>query len=1201
MLSIRLLSIGVEDYYLALAAEDYYIGGGEPPGVWVGRGAQMLALSGTVQPEHFRSLFRGFDPHTGLPLVQNAGAPRRQAGWDTTYSAPKTVSVLWSQAPPELRQRIERIQQRAVAATMEFADNSFGCSRTGAGGAETVPAHLVAAMFEHGTSRAGDPQLHTHCIVLNVGVSDDGTTRTILSRPFYQNKMLLGALYRAHLAHHLQAELGLATERHGNLFELAGVPNELARKHSKRRAEVLRRLAEKGFSGGRAAAIATLETRRRKKDVLPRSQLFPAWRKVNEEHGFTERSVQELLGQVTPRPETAVQETVRQAVRNLTKQKTHFGATDLLTETLCEAARLGLSPATIPEAVQAHIQESPDCLPIPTVDGTVRYTTTAIVNEEEHLLVTLSKMSQRAGLTVPKKAIDKLLAERPTIRTDQAVAVRHLTQGKGAVRVVRGLAGTGKTFMLKTCLQAWQRQGYRVIGAAPTGKAAQVLSQETGIDANTITMRLGDYTLPLSAHLKHHAEQLGWAAKRELLRAAGQWTTRPGKKKRRKKNKAKAFPFKQPQPVPIDSKTILVVDEAGMVNTRHMRMLLDLVEKGGGTLVLIGDPAQLAPVEGGAPFRSLSERVGFAELTEITRQEETWAQEAVQLFARGEPGKALAMYVKKNLVRVRQSKDEALQQLALDWTAVGLTTPERAAVIVATNEDSETANQLCQAHRIKVGCLDASQHIEIFDEDKERKTSYTNRVHVGDRVIFTRNSKKYGVQNGSLGTVVAINQLRGSIAVELDSATTVIVPVKAFPHIRLGYAMTAYKAQGATFKECFVMLGGASQDLPTSYVEASRSKLTTRFYAETSVLNEYLEEVEDSPLAAQMKRRPDLFLASDLFAHHKVIEQDRQRLIQRLLSDWQVVVERDPQNTAIITETEDEARQINEHCHALLRAGIQLPDLSKDVSTTQAASIAQPVAGGTEIQPKEEQVQPTPAPTQAVKPAPTVAPIRVRPVFEEEQQPQSQASQADTVSQQTVSPEQPLYLRWGDVIYGVGDRIRFNKDSYFLSIREGDIGILQKVNPDQLSITVMLHYGVSVTVPLHLYQDISQGWALSQSQASGLKLKNALVLQEHPQKQATTPSDFFAWHTPSPGFQLPPVTSQSTTSSGTISTLPQSNNWQAAQTDYYTQFLFSAGQYAYTQKIEEANRLAFQQAQAAQAQAQEQVVTQRYRIAQSWY
>jgi len=891
MLSIKLITAGAEDYYLNLAADDYYLSGGEPPGCWVGGACDSFRLSGTAVPEEFRRIFRGYHPTTNQPLVQNAGKSTRQAGWDLTFSAPKSVSVIWSQAPPAMRQRIREIHHEALQATIAFAELAFGRSRVGqAGSGGLVSAKLIAAVF--------DPALHSHALLMNVGVDAEGKTRSIVSRPIFRNKMLLGAMYRANLAHLLEQDFGFRAERKGNVFEVRGVPKAVTEAHSTRRKEVLAQLNKTGRSGGKAAAIAALETRRAKEKVPPRSELFERWQEQNESLGFTTESLMDLVHVESRDSAKLIPHVLRIATEILTKNKPHFTAHDFLREALYVAPVFGVLPDDLVPAVEKYLEDEKSIVPIPTLSGEVRYTTVSILEAEQAMLQTLEALRERKGRQVTGAVLEKVFRKSPTLAADQRAAAKHLTQAESAVRIVRGLAGTGKTSMLKACCQIWNTAKFDVIGAAPTGAAAQVLEDETGIPSDTIHMTLGDFDTKFGFKVKHHVKQFVRAARRR-----------------------KTYRLTNPKPVKITPKTILVVDEASMVNTRHFRMLMDLVKKGGGTIVFVGDPAQLPAVKGSSPFHSISNRTGFAELTEIKRQEESWARTASHFLANKQAGRALAMYAERSLVRVRDNPFAALDQLVLDWTEYGLTTPHRAAILTLTNDLAHEANERCQKKRLEIGCLNHTISATITDQHNEI-TTYTSKVHPGDRVLFTNTTRKHGVFNGNLGTVVAFGRFKRSIIVDLDNGTRVNVPLN-FKHIRLGYAMTTHKAQGSTFDEVFVLLGGRTQNLPISYVQGTRSRLSTRFYAEKAVLDEYLEDVEDSPLAAQMEREVDLSLASDLFVAPTDSDRDRAALIEKLLSHWKKNAAANLRGTAIITNSDDEAKRINGRCHDILYAMAQ--------------------------------------------------------------------------------------------------------------------------------------------------------------------------------------------------------------------------------------------------------------------------------------
>ena len=284
----------LENYFMRLAQEQYYASALEEPGRWYGEGAAQLGLRGTVAREHFHNLLAGLSPDGRRPLVQNAGKPDRQAGWDMTFSAHKRMSVVWGTGPEFVRPALEESHRFAVEAALAQAEAEAGITRRGKGGKIKERAALTFALFQHGSSRANDPQLHTHAVLLNVGLRRDGTAGALQSRDFFRLKMKLGALYQKELAAQLQSRLGLKMEPAKIGYRIAGVPPELCKAFSKRRQSIEKSLQARGEHGAVAAKEAALRTRQRKTSI-PRAELFAAWQKEAAAHGWTQADTLNLI------------------------------------------------------------------------------------------------------------------------------------------------------------------------------------------------------------------------------------------------------------------------------------------------------------------------------------------------------------------------------------------------------------------------------------------------------------------------------------------------------------------------------------------------------------------------------------------------------------------------------------------------------------------------------------------------------------------------------------------------------------------------------------------------------------------------------------------------------------------------------------------------------------------------------------------
>ena len=382
MLSMSGMSGGQGGYYTSLAsADDYYTEGGEPPGLWRGKGAEEMGLIGKVDTEAFHHLFEGFTADGAEKLVQSAGRDNHRPGWDLTFSAPKSVSTLWSQADEATRRDIQQAHKEAVTAALDYLEKEAGVTRRGKGGEHEEKAKLLIAMFEHGTSRAQDPQLHTHALVLNLGLREDGTCGTLESKHLYQHKMTAGALYRAELSALLEKRLGLQSERVKSWFELSGVPKNLTETFSTRRQEIETLMERMGYDGAKASAFAALATREVKGHVA-REELFQQWQKVGEALGWRKTEVSEFLQRCREAERQApkrdvwseAEQCLTRATEKLTEQHSHFAERELLRFAFEDAQGRGVQARTIQEEVSTFLMR-PDIIRVGTAGGETRYTT----------------------------------------------------------------------------------------------------------------------------------------------------------------------------------------------------------------------------------------------------------------------------------------------------------------------------------------------------------------------------------------------------------------------------------------------------------------------------------------------------------------------------------------------------------------------------------------------------------------------------------------------------------------------------------------------------------------------------------------------------------------------------------------------------------------------------------------------------------
>ena len=319
-------------YYGHLGQDDYYLRGHEPPGRWAGEGAARLSLEGPVIRSEFEAVLKGIDPKTGERLTAVGGKNQNHAaGWDVTFSAPKSVSVLWALSDADKRPAIEQAQRVAVATVTKHLEHTAAFARRGKGGAIREPAAgLTLAKFDHHTSRDLDPQLHTHVFVFNVAPRKDGTWGAIVSHELYKAQKNAGAIYRDALATELERN-GYGIERSANSFRVAAIPHHVERAFSKRRQSIEAAAKAHGYQTSKGMEKAALRTRGPKRNV-PRATLFDAWKAEARAMGFELKSVHRLIN----------------GTRAIIREGPTTSAASVATGKLAAAARAIDQPASMP-------------------------------------------------------------------------------------------------------------------------------------------------------------------------------------------------------------------------------------------------------------------------------------------------------------------------------------------------------------------------------------------------------------------------------------------------------------------------------------------------------------------------------------------------------------------------------------------------------------------------------------------------------------------------------------------------------------------------------------------------------------------------------------------------------------------------------------------------------------------------------------
>ncbi|SCB37860.1 Ti-type conjugative transfer relaxase TraA [Rhizobium hainanense] len=450
----------------------------------------------------------------------------------------------------------------------------------------------------------------------------------------------------------------------------------------------------------------------------------------------------------------------------ITREKSVFDERDI-----AKILHRYIDDAGLFQSLMARILQSPQTLRLDReridfatgIRAPAKYTTRGLIRLEAAMANQSIWLSQQSSHSVRQQVLDATFAHHVRLSDEQRAAIEHVA-GDARIAAVIGRAGAGKTTMMKAAREAWEAAGYRVVGGALAGKAAEGLEKEAGIASRTLA-----------------SWELRWSQGRGQL----------------------------------DDTTIFVLDEAGMVSSRQMALFVDAVTKSGAKLVLVGDPEQLQPIEAGAAFRAIADRIGYAELETIYRQREQWMRDASLDLARGNIGKAVAVYQSNGKMVSAELKADAVTNLIDDWNRDY--DPAKSTLILAhLRRDVRMLNELARAKLIERG---------VIDQGSPFKTADGNRgFAAGDQVVFLKNEGSLGVKNGMLGRIVEASPGRVVVAIsEGEHRRLISVEQRFYNNVDHGYATTVHKSQGATVDRVKV-LASLSLDRHLTYVAMTRHR-----------------------------------------------------------------------------------------------------------------------------------------------------------------------------------------------------------------------------------------------------------------------------------------------------------------------------------------------------------------------------------------
>lgn len=860
---------GVPKY---LTATEYYLdknGQERSSSAWTGRGAEALGLTGqSVTEQLMNQLAQGYGPD-GKPLRQNAGAqPERRPvldregnprldehgkpmmktqgvriGFDLTFSAPKPPSVLFAAADPALRDQILDAHHKAVEKSLAFLEQHAAETRRGKGGKDVLAAQLVISRHTHFGARPHekdwkqrgdheldvDPQLHTHCLVYNLGRDKDGSWGSLEPREMKRWEKTVGALYRAELAANLR-DLGFGIEDDIRLaedgtvkdrfFKIAGIADDLAEQMSGRRKEILAHMAEHGGT----AQQANLATRR-DKDEPTFAEMTDRWQQdlaeYRREHpGILPENIRELIGRKPEREPAKSQEALDQEIlAELHETKSVWTRADL-TQKLAERHVGRMSMSEVLKEASAFLVRNDLALIAPEKvhkddrgdklsrrHTEVRFADPKVITQETQMVQAAAARKDekevRLAPEVVDQAIEKMEQERGfQLSPEQRKAAHHVCAESGGVAVVQGRAGTGKTTVSDAVVKAYKASGRHVIGAATGWDAAKKLEAESGIDSHSITSLIG-----------------------KLDR--GQ--------------------------IKLTSKSVLLIDEAGMVGTPSMKALLDHAHAAKAKVLLQGDTLQLQSVERGAPMRAIAKEVGSVELTDIRRQKQRADRDTAQAFyavgddqlrsrkQNTEAGKdILGRMERRGQIQAFDSRDEAREALIRDYVASPRPAREKL-IIAGTRDDVQSINSAVREHRRKAG--DLGLEFQVTGTEPSTKKPFQIPLADGDRVRFTKRNDELDLVNGTKAVIQSIvpdkdggHTIKAKIESDIkkQDGREVEFSTRKFGCFTHAYASTVHKSQGQSVPEVYHLGHSGMTDRQLALVSFTRMKESYTLYGDAA-------------------------------------------------------------------------------------------------------------------------------------------------------------------------------------------------------------------------------------------------------------------------------------------------------------------------------------------------------------------------------
>jgi conjugative relaxase-like TrwC/TraI family protein len=722
------------------AEQNYWKQNDTIQGEWHGRLAEKFGLAGGVGAAEFARLSEGQHPQTGEQLVRhrkvheyqteegNTIAPvEHRAGWDATFSAPKSVSLTALVGGDE---HVRDAHQQAVNVALNELER-YTQARIGGNCPAEMTGQFIAAKFQHDTARPVDgyaaPQLHTHVVIFNVTERENGQMRALQERSFFESQSYATAIYQSHLTWQLRG-LGYEIESgKSGAPEIKGYTLEYLDASSPRRQQIVEAVARSGFTGPEAAQIAAHNTRDGKQILSP-AKVLAAHRQIAAEFGNqADKIVAEAL---TRRQSQAHERTTdwrrQQAHAALTFARDRsFEREAVMDERsiFVDAMRRGMGETTYSEVrvnFDTRVASGEFRLVASEKHGSGRqFTTTQTIKAENEIVRRVLDGQGRASQLMSVEQAIPLTEARPHLNQAQRNAIEQILTSRDQVQGLQGSAGVGKTASLVGVREGAERSGYTVEGFAPTSRAARQL-REAGIDADTLQGFLGRGRTANST-----------------------------------------------------AKHLYMVDESSLASTRQMRDFLHRIAPQDKVL-LVGDIRQHQGVDAGKPFEQLQQAgMQTAQLDRIIRQRDPQLLKAVEHLSRNETERGIKMLQEQGRVTEIADPKQRIAAIAKSYAAH----PENTIIVSPDNASRRAINQAVRQELQTTGALDKQDYILRVLTPRSDMTgadrAWASRYQAGDILHYVRGSKEHGIERGSYAQVVATDPKQNLVKVRKQNGDQV--------------------------------------------------------------------------------------------------------------------------------------------------------------------------------------------------------------------------------------------------------------------------------------------------------------------------------------------------------------------------------------------------------------------------------------------